>query len=108
MGILREKTFDALAIRDTDDHDGDTVFNGEYTLKTIILENGLNQAATFQCQASMHADFSNSFDVGGTWDVSSNTNTYQTCDSYFPYWRLVATCDTAPTSGSLTVHLLGV
>ena len=106
--ILSEKTFDALEIRDTNDHDGDTVFNGSFVVKTIIIENELNQAVTFQCQASMHADFSNNFDVGATWDVASSTNDYQTCESYFPYWRLVATCSSSPSSGDVTVHVLGV
>ena len=64
MAILTEKTFDALEIRDTNDHDGAIVYNGEFTIKTIIIENGLNQIVTYQCQASMHADFSNLFNVG--------------------------------------------
>ena len=108
MSVLSEKTFDALEIRDTSDHNGDTVFNGSFVDKTIIIENGLNQTVTFQCQASMHSDFSNSFDVGTTWDVSATTNDYQTCESYFPYWRLVASCASSPTTGDVTVHVLGV
>ena len=108
MSVLSEKTFDAIEIRDTSDHNGSTVFNGSYTIKTIIIENGLNQAVTFQCQGSMHADFSNMFLIGGEWGVTANTNTYQSCDTYFPYWRLIATCSTAPTTGDMTVHVLGV
>ena len=108
MSVLSEKTFDELEIRDTSDHTGNTVFNGSFVVKTIIIENALNQAVTFQCQASMHDDFSNKFDVGATWDVPANTNSYQTCDSYFPYWRLVASCSSAPSSGDVTVHVLGV
>jgi len=86
MSVLSEKTFDALEIRDTNDHNGLTVYNGSFVVKTIIIENELNQAVTFQCQASMHADFSNSFDVGSTWEVAASINSYQTCESYFPYW----------------------
>lgn len=108
MSVLSEKTFDEIAIRDTSDHTGGTVFNGDYTIKTIIIENGLNQTVTFQCQASMHSDFSNMFLVGGEWEVTASTNTYQSCDTYFPYWRLVASCDTSPTTGDMTVHVLGV
>jgi len=108
MSVLKEVTFLDEEIRDTSSHDGSTVFNGSYIVKTIVIENELNQAVTFQCQASMHDDFSNSFDVGATWDVSANTNSYQTCESYFPYWRLVATCASSPSSGDLTVHILGV
>lgn len=108
MSVLSEKTFDELEIRDTNDHNGDTVFNGSFVVKTIIIENDLNQTVTFQCQASMHDDFSNNFDVGAPWDVNASTNFYQTCDSYFPYWRLVASCASSPSSGDVTVYVLGV
>jgi len=108
MSVNSQNTFTDEAIRDTSSHNGDVVFNGDFVIKTLIIENGLNQTVTFQCQASAHSDFSNSFNVGSTWDVSASTNTYQTCDSYFPYWRIVAQCGTAPTSGDLTVIVLGV
>ena len=108
MSVNSQKTFEDEAIRDTSTHNGATVFNGDFQVKTIIVENSLNQTVTFQCQASANSDFSNSFDVGNSWDVSASTNTYQTCDSYFPYMRLTATCDTAPTSGDLTVIIYGV
>ena len=104
--VNSEPTFNAEAIRDTSAHNGAVINNFDFQLKTIIIENGLNQAVTLQCQASAHSDFSNSFNVGSPFDVSSSTNTYQTCDAYFPYMRLVATCSTAPTSGSLTVHFI--
>ena len=90
MSILSEMTFNAEAIRDTNAHNGTVVFNGDYTVKTLIIENSLNQAVTLQCQAS------------------SGSDGYQTCESYFPYWRIVAQCGTSPTSGTLTIHLLGV
>jgi len=101
-----EKVFDAEEIRDTSTHNGNIVHLGEFRLKTIIIENGLDQQTTFQCQASAHADFSNSFNVGSSFNLSALTDSYQTCDSYFPYMRLTATCSTAPTSGSLTVHFV--
>ena len=108
MSVNSQNTFTDEAIRDTSVHNGDVVFNGDFVVKTLIIENGLNQIVTFQCQASANADFSNSFNVGSTWDVAASTNTYQTCSSYFPYWRVVAQCGTAPTSGTLTVIVLGV
>jgi len=108
MSINNSKTFDAEAIRDTSGHNGTIVYNGDFIIKTIIIENGLNQNVSLQCQASANADFSNSFNVGSAFDVSANTDTFQTCESYFPYWRLVATCNTAPTTGDLTVHTMGV
>jgi len=108
MSINNTKTFDALEIRDTSAHTSDVVFNGEFIIKTLIIENGLNQDVTFQCQGSSDEAFTNMFLIGGEWDVIGTTNTFQTCDTYIPYWRVVATCGTAPTTGSLTVIVLGV
>jgi len=104
--VNTELTFDALAIRDTSTHNGDTVDNFDFQLKTIVIENSLDETVTFQCQASVHSDFSSSFDIGSTWDVTASTNTYQSCTTFFPYMRLQATCGTSPTSGSLTVHFV--
>ena len=108
MSINTAVSIDALAIRDTSTHNGATIYNGDFTVKTLIIENGLNQAVTLQCQASAHSDFSNSFNVGNSFDVSATTNTFETCDSYFPYWRITATCASSPTSGTLTCHVMGV
>ena len=108
MAINQEKTFDAEAIRDTSSHNGTTVYNGDFIIKTLIIENELNQIVTMQCQGSAHSDFSNSFNIGGEWDVAASTNSPQTCDSYYPYWRLIATCDTAPTTGTVTAYVMGV
>ena len=108
MSVNKQNTFTDEEIRDTSSHNGEAVFNGDFVVKTLIIENGLNQQVTFQCQASAHADFSKSFDVGSPFDVAANVNTYQTCESYFPYWRVTAQCNTAPTTGDLTVIILGV
>lgn len=104
--VNSEKTFDALEIRDTSNHNGSTITNYDFQLKTIIVENHLNQTVTLQCQASAHSDFSNAFNVGSSFDVATNTDTYQTCDAYFPYMRLTAVCGSAPSSGDLTVHFI--
>ena len=108
MSINSGKTFNELEIRDTDNHNGSVIVNGDYVMKTVIIENSLNQIVTLSCEASMHSDFSNSFAVGAPWDHAASKNDYQSCDTYFPYWRMKATCATAPTSGSLTVYILGV
>lgn len=108
MSINLSTTFDAEAIRDTSSHNGSTVYNGSFIIKTIIIENGLDEDVTLQCQASMHADFASSFDVGAPFDQAATTVDYQSCDTYFPYWRIEATCGTAPTTGVLTIHVMGV
>jgi len=104
--VNTENTFDVLEIRDTSAHNGSVVNNYDFQLKTIIIENHLNQQVTLQCQGSAHSDFSNSFNIGSSFNVSANTDTYQTCDSYFPFMRLVAQCGSAPTTGDLTILLI--
>jgi len=108
MSVNRAYTISAAAIRDTNALNGDVIFNGDFVVKTLIVENGLNQTVTLQCQGSANADFSNSFNIGASWDVAAATNTYMTCDTYIPYWRVVATCSVAPASGTLSVLVLGV
>ena len=108
MSVNSQNTFTDEAIRDTSSHTGSTVFNGDFQIKTLIIENGLNQQVTLQCQGSAHSDFSNNFNIGSSFNVSASTNTYQTCESYFPYWRITATCGTSPTTGDLTVICYGV
>jgi len=108
MSINSQKTLDAVEIRDTATHNGDVVFNGDFVVKTLVIENSLDQTVTLQCQASANSNFSNSFDVGSSFDVTASTNTYQTCSSYFPYWRVTATCASSPSSGDLTVICYGV
>jgi len=103
-----EQIFNSLEIRDTSSHTSSQTYNGDFIVKTLIIENGLNQTVTLQCQASANDDFSNSFNVGSTFDVSASTNTYQTCESYFPYWRITAVCSSSPSSGDLTVHIFKV
>jgi hypothetical protein len=94
--------FEDEEIRDTSSHNSGIADNIGYSMKTIIVENGLNQTVTFQCQASRDG-VNHWFNVGSSFDVSASTDTYQTCDAYFPFMRVQAQCGTAPTSGSLGV-----
>lgn len=108
MSVNKQSSISALAIRDTSAHDGDIVFNGDFVIKTLIIENGLNQSVTLQCSGSANSDFSNSFNIGSPFDVTGTTNTYMTCETYIPYWRVTATCSVAPSSGTLSVVVFGV
>ena len=103
--VNQEKVFDAEAIRDTSNHNGATINMYDFQLKTIIVENSLNQQVALQCQASADG-VNNWFNVGSSWNVSATTDTYQTCDSYFPYMRVQAQCASSPSSGSLTVYFV--
>lgn len=107
MGKVNSETaFNALAIRDTSAHNGAVIPLFDFQLKTIIVENGLDQQVTLQVQASAHADFSSYFNVGSSFNIASSTNDYQTADSFFPYMRVVAQCASSPSSGSLTIHFV--
>jgi hypothetical protein len=99
-----EKAFDALEIRDTSVHNSDVIDNQGWKIKTIIIENGLNQTVSLQCQASVDG-VNHWFDVGSSFETSASTDTFQTCDSYFPYFRLLAQCGSAPSSGDLSVFI---
>lgn len=100
--------FDALEIRNTSTQTSSQVDNDAYIIKTLIIENGLNQTVTFQCQGSANIDFSNLFNIGSSFDIAASTNTFMTCDSYIPYWRVTAVCSVAPTTGTLSVIIYGV
>lgn len=95
--------FNAVAIRDTAAHNSTASTNTGYRVKTIIVSNGLNQIVSMQCQGSR--DGTNWINIGSSWDVAAGANIYQSCDTYFPYMRAVATCAVAPSTGTLSMWL---
>jgi hypothetical protein len=101
--IGETQIFTNEAIRDTAAHNSSTGQNSGFRVKTIIVQNTLNQDVSIQCQGSR--DGSTWFNVGTTWPVTASTTTYQTCETYFPYLRAVATCAVAPTTGNLNLWL---
>ena len=96
-----EYLFSEHEIRDTADHVSSVADNEVFTIKTIIIHNSLNKAVSLQCEGSV--DEENWFDIGASVSVSAQVNTYQTCDSYIPFFRITAACAESPSSGSLTV-----
>jgi len=101
MQYLESVMFEEEAIRDTAAHNSVSVPSHELPVKTVIINNGLNQIVTLQVQASR--DNTNWFNVGSSFDVAATTWSYQTCDTFFPYGRIVATCSSSPASGTLSV-----
>lgn len=101
-------TFEAEEIRDTNIHWGDILDLRGFSLKTIIVENDLNQTVSLECWGSRHEDFSKSFLIGTSWDVTATTYEPQTCTYYYPFMRIKATCSVAPTSGDLDVVFLKI
>lgn len=100
----KDKTFNALAIRDTSNHNGAKIDTGEFTAQTIVTYNSLNQQVTLQLQGSL--DGTTWLNIGSTWDVAASANNYQTVSDYFPCYRVTAICGTAPASGTLDVWIL--
>ena len=103
-----DKTFNALAIRDTALKTSTSSDHKQFTPKTIAVCNKLNQQVTFQLQGSFDNSFAEVFNIGATFNVAANTNGWQNASVYFPYLRLTAQCSTAPTTGTLTVFVIGV
>ncbi len=84
------------------DYDSDADVGDVLASHTVTT--GKTQSVALRCEGSARSDFSQFF-VIGEFEASGSSNSFQTCDSYIPYWRLVASCDTAPTSGSLTIFV---
>ena len=101
--VSESALFNAEAIRDTATHNSASSTNTGYRVKTVIVNNGLNQIVTMQCQGSR--DNTNWINIGGAWDVAATTWIYQSCDTYFPHMRAIATCSVAPASGTLSMWL---
>jgi len=98
-----DKVFDAKAIRDTNEHISAESFTGEFSAKTIFIENGHDQAGDFQLQGAIDTVW---IDVGSPCSVAASTNDYKTVSDYFPLFRMKVSYVTAPTTGSLNIHIL--
>ena len=101
-----DKSFDALAIRDTSNHNSNVSDHRVFSPKTIAVCNKLDKTVTFQLQGSFAEAFTEVFDIGASFDVTATTNGWQNAEVYFPYLRLVASCSVSPTAGTLTVFFL--
>jgi len=101
--LVEEKLLiNAEAIRDTAGHDSlihDIRWCG---VKSLIVENSLNQTVTLAFYGSRNSDMSNAF-LKTSFDVTATTNMVADCSCYFPYMRITATCASSPASGTLTI-----
>lgn len=103
-------------------HEQDTVFNDEqirdtvvhisagsqikgFIPKTILIKNTLNQAVSIDCEGSDKLSFADIWPIGNTVNIGASTNSYITLSDYIPFFRIKATCATAPISGGLTAHI---
>lgn len=99
------KIIDALAIRDTSNHNSTVSDSVNYQAKTILIISTLDEDVTLQLQASCDLAFTDVIDVGSTFTATKLVNGYESVDTYFPYFRVTAICATAPTTGVLTIVL---
>ena len=95
--------FDEEEIRDTNTHYSDIGDCRGFKSKTVLIYNDLDQTVTLQMQGSRDRDFNRPINISSSFTVPANSTSYQTCTDYFPFGRITAKCDTAPTTGSLTV-----
>jgi len=103
-----EKILDALAIRDTSDHNSSVSENRGFVPKTIVIHNSLDEQVSVQLQGDIVEGFSNPMDVGSPFNVATTTNDYATLTDYLPFFRVVCSCGSAPTTGSVTIYLAKV
>jgi len=99
-------------IRDTTTHNSGVSLCKGYTRKTIIIQNGLDQAVEIQPQADRDETFPRPFNVGAPITVAARpgavdtyTVDYITITDNLPRIRVTAVCSVAPTSGALHVFL---
>lgn len=101
----QDQIFTAEAIRDTSDHTSAVSHTGEFTAETILIENGLNQQITLQLQGCRQGG-STWFDIGDPFNVAASTDDYETVTDYFPCYRIITSCATAPTAGDLDIWII--
>ena len=99
-----DKVFDALAIRDTASHDSIDSMNGEFLAKNIVIYNSLDQNITFQFYGTR--DKVVYIPIGNSFVVNASIDSYETVSDFFKWYRLKATCSTAPTSGVLDTWIV--
>ena len=100
----KDLVFEDLEIRDQNDHNSDVSAMGEYNAETLIGLNSLDQEVALQLQGSI--DKTIWLDVGQVFNVAATTNEYETVSDYFPFYRIVASCASTPTTGNLNVWVV--
>lgn len=117
----QDVVWDTLAITDTSAHPGLTAqtavtnptgghFDPVYAVvKTLLIVSTLNQAVSIQPTWSLDGETYYPFGTATTVDAYSGSGDpittvipLSTASQYIPYASAIATCSTAPTSGTLT------
>lgn len=95
------------AITDTNPHTSAVIDARGYATKALLVQNGLNQSVSIQVQVSSDGqtnwtNVGNAQSVGAGTKVAIGPDTIAALGHAYPYYQLVATCSTAPTTGSLS------
>lgn len=102
--MIEDGLFEGLQIRDVLVHTSVVVKCYGYALKTFIVENDLDVEVKIYVQGSRDKAFSKILSLE-RFTVGKNKNDYETLSDYLPYVRIIAQCERAPLSGSLSVYL---
>jgi hypothetical protein len=95
-----------INITDLDDHPSTSFDCRGFQRKTFIFYNTHDKQMKYQVQADRDENFSNPFNIGNPVLLSAGHITlqkdYVTSDEYFPWYRVVVTCNEAepPTEGT--------
>lgn len=104
-GTGEDVLMNALSVRDTSEHVSSVSDNRGFVPKTVIIINGLNQAASVSLFGSRTSDFSTELQLGSAASVAASSNDYATVSDYFPYIRAKVTAAASPSTGSITLYL---
>ena len=83
----QDKVFDALAIRDQNNHNSIVSNNQSTPTKTIAVCNKLNQIVTCQLQGSFEEAFTEVFNIGTSFNVGIGLNGSLLYKKYYPCYR---------------------
>ena len=104
---VKQASINALAITDTNAHNGSAVhLDPGGTLYAALFTNLLNQNCSFQVQGAMDAD-GPWFNVGSAVSVTAADDYgYATFTEPWPWVRVRATAASAPTSGTVSADIV--
>ena len=100
----KDQVFTDEAIRDQANHPSAASAMGEFNAETIVVYNTLDQAVDNQLQGSI--DGTTWLDVGSSFSITATTNDYETVTDYFPFYQIISSCASTPTTGNLNIWIV--
>jgi len=109
-GYFDTAAFSAEAIRDTAAHNSSWLDVRGNRVLGVMVDNDLNHTAVVKAQGAWDIDGNGVMDVSGlSANAAPSGTAYILVSSiaYFPFVRVNIECNTAPTTGSISAHILG-